>query len=196
MGLNICVDIDGTITDAYYWLQYANKHFNKNLQPKDVTKYDIHEVFNISREDYQLFYEKYGRELHASAELRENAGAILSKLASQHKIYYVTARESIMEDVTKEWFNKNQLPSGELFMLGTHYKVDQAKKLNCNLFIEDRYENAIQLAASGIKVLLIDCNYNRQPLTKGITRVYCWQDIDTIVQELSLEILNAKAKIA
>ncbi len=30
-NLNICIDIDGTITDPYYWLNITNKYFNKNI---------------------------------------------------------------------------------------------------------------------------------------------------------------------
>ena len=28
---NICIDIDGTITDAYYWLEPCNRYFMKNI---------------------------------------------------------------------------------------------------------------------------------------------------------------------
>lgn len=28
-NLNICIDIDGTITEPYYWLEISNKYFKK-----------------------------------------------------------------------------------------------------------------------------------------------------------------------
>lgn len=28
-NLNICIDIDGTITEPYYWLDISNKSFHK-----------------------------------------------------------------------------------------------------------------------------------------------------------------------
>ena len=52
MKLNICIDIDGTITEPYYWLELANEYFGKNIKPYEVTKYEIHEVLNMPREDY------------------------------------------------------------------------------------------------------------------------------------------------
>lgn len=30
--LNICIDIDGTVTEPYYWLNIFNKHFKKNIK--------------------------------------------------------------------------------------------------------------------------------------------------------------------
>jgi hypothetical protein len=55
--------------------------------------------------------------------------------------------------------------------------VNKAREVNCDIFIEDRYENAVQLALTGFCVLLIDCEYNRQHTIPGITRVFSWQHI-------------------
>ena len=46
-NLNICIDIDGTITDAYYWLDITNKYFNKNITEEQVTEHYIHDVMGI-----------------------------------------------------------------------------------------------------------------------------------------------------
>ncbi|TCO67880.1 5' nucleotidase, NT5C type [Marinisporobacter balticus] len=175
--LNICVDIDGTLTEPYYWLDKANNYFKTNIEPKHVTQYDIHEVIGICREDYLNFYKQYGEEIHLSAKLRNDARDVLERIEKNNNIYYVTAREARMQDVTNKWFERNDLPNGRLFLLGSHYKVEKAKELNCHIFIEDRYENAIQLALAGFHVLLIDCEYNRQPLIYGITRVFSWKDV-------------------
>lgn len=190
--LNICVDIDGTITEPYYWIAKANEYFKTNLEPKHVTKYDIHEVLGIKREAYLDFYSKYGEELHLSAKLRQNAKSVLEEIEKYNNIYYVTAREMNMQDVTNKWFEYNKLPKGKLFLLGSHYKVKKAKELNCHIFIEDRYENAIQLALAGFYVLLIDCEYNRQPLIYGITRVFGWKDIYKEIINYSQCKLNKK----
>ncbi len=195
MKLNLCIDIDGTITDAYYWLEMANKHFGTDIKPFQVTKYDIHEVLDISKEDYLKFYEMHGEEIHAKACLRDNAKEILWELEKQHKLSYVTARELRMKSVTESWFRRNNLPQGELYVLGTHYKVNKAKELKCHVFIEDRYENAIQLALAGFEVLLIDCYYNRYSLIPGVTRVFNWRDIHKKIEEYnrSIEKIAQKA---
>ena len=51
-NLNICIDIDGTITDPYYWLSYANNYFNSNISESQITSYDISKVLNVDRNDY------------------------------------------------------------------------------------------------------------------------------------------------
>ena len=73
----------------------------------------------------------------------------------------------------------------DLHMLGSHYKVEKAKELDCDIFVEDRYENAVELALSGFQVLLMDCSYNRKPLIPGITRVTSWLDVHEEVQVIN-----------
>ncbi|WP_026894425.1 5' nucleotidase, NT5C type [Clostridiisalibacter paucivorans] len=175
--LNICVDIDGTITAPYTWVEDANKYFKTKITEKDVTKYEIHEVLGVSRESYLEFYQRHGEKLHLEASPRIYAKYGLDTINIMHNLYYVTARQKNMENVTRKWFIKENLPKGELFLLGSHYKVEKAKELNCDIFIEDRYENAIQLATAGFEVLLMDCRYNRMPVIPGITRVFNWQEV-------------------
>jgi uncharacterized protein len=89
--------------------------------------------------------------------------------------------------LTNAYLRKNEIPYDDVFVLGTHYKVDKARELNCSIFIEDNYDNAIQLSSAGFKVLLIDTNYNRKPLNENVVRVYNWKDIYTIINELILQ---------
>ena len=62
--LNICIDIDGTVTDAMYWLKHANAHFNRTLTPADVTEYNIDKVLGIDQAAYDAFYAQYGEAMH------------------------------------------------------------------------------------------------------------------------------------
>lgn len=181
--LNICIDIDGTITEPYYWIEDANKYFNKNIKPEDVIKYEIHEILEVTSEEYLLFYKIYKEKIHLGAAIRENSEKVLWNLSNMHTIYYVTAREKELKNTTEKWFKVNNLPNAELFLLGSHHKVNKAVELKCDIFIEDRYENALELAGSGFNILLIDTEYNRKPLIQGIKRVYDWKDIEN---EISL----------
>lgn len=180
--LNLCIDIDGTITTPFYWLKDANTYFNTNLKPEDINKYDIHEVLNITREEYLEFYDIFGEKIHSRAKLRTRARRVLMKLCQYHDIHYVTAREKRMTDVTYSWIEKRKLPSNGIHLLGSHHKVDKAKELNCDIFVEDRYENALELSQAGFKVFLINCNYNLLPIPEEIIRVRDWDEIyDEIV---------------
>lgn len=180
--LNICIDIDGTITEPYYWVDYANMYFNLNIKEADVTKYEICDVLGISSDEVNGFYKMYGEEMLFNAQVRSNARNTLWELYNKHNIYYVTARDNSLRALTEEWFKYNDLPKGELYMLGSHYKVDKAKELNCNIFLEDRYENAVELSGAGFKVYLLDCNYNRDKLLNGIQRVSNWEQVNRLIK--------------
>jgi uncharacterized HAD superfamily protein len=154
--LNICIDIDGTITDPYYWLSYANDYFNSNISESQVTSYDIAKVLNINRSEYLEFYEKFKTKIHSNQELRDDVKAILDKLYELNNIYFVTARDKSLELLTLLYLKNHELQFNEVFVLGTPNKVPTAMDLNCDIFIEDSYDNAIQLSNSGFKVILIE----------------------------------------
>jgi uncharacterized HAD superfamily protein len=183
--LNICIDIDGTITNAYDWLDIVNKYFNKNITEDQVTEYEIHQVMHIERYEYEDFYNKNKFKIHSEQKLRDDAKLVITVLNQIHNIYFVTARDRELETLTHLFLRKNEIPYDNLFVLGSHYKVDKAKELTCSIFIEDNYTNAIQLSEAGFRVLLMDTNYNRKPLNDNIVRVYNWKEIFLIINELS-----------
>ena len=182
--LNICIDIDGTITDPYYWLSYANTYFNSNISESQVTSYDIAKVLNINRSEYIEFYEKFKTKIHSNQELRDDVKVILDKLYESNNIYFVTARDKSLELLTLLYLKNHELQFNEVFVLGTSDKVPTAMDLNCDIFIEDSYDNAVQLSNSGFKVILMDTNYNKLPLNDNIIRAYNWNEIFEIINEI------------
>ena len=186
-NLNICIDIDGTITDAYYWLDITNKYFNKNITEQQVTEYYIHEVMGIDVKEYDEFYDKNKIAIHSQQKLREDVQIVIKRLSAIHNIFFVTAREKSLTMFTHSYLKNNEIPYDDLFVLGSHYKVDKAKELECSVFVEDNYDNAVELSNAGFKVLLIDANYNRKPLNDNIVRVYNWKEIYSIINKLLLQ---------
>lgn len=177
MRFNICIDIDGTITDPYYWLKYINKYFNKNITQEEFVKFDVCRILNISEDDFNIFYDLMGEKIHGDCIAREHAKEIIEKLNKDNNIYFVTARPEKYREVSEKWLRDNGF-KGDLFMVGGHDKIGQATELHCDYFVEDRYKNAVVLSKVGIKVFLMDTNYNRYPLIENITRVASWKDID------------------
>ncbi|MBW9154021.1 5' nucleotidase, NT5C type [Clostridium estertheticum] len=186
-NLNICIDIDGTITDAYYWLNITNKYFNKNITEDEVTQYYIHEIMGVTLKEYDEFYQENKFEIHSEQILREDVQIVIKTLSELHNIYFVTAREKELTMFTHSYLKRNEILYDELFVLGSHYKVNKARELECNVFIEDNYDNAIQLSNAGFKVLLIDTNYNRKSLNDNIVRVYNWKEIYYTINKLLLQ---------
>ena len=57
-NLNICIDIDGTITDPYFWLERAATHFGVKVNYDEFVQYEFHKVLKITEEAYNKFYEE------------------------------------------------------------------------------------------------------------------------------------------
>jgi len=175
--LNICIDIDGTVTEAYDWIDVANEFFGKNLRKEDVVLYEIEKVIGVSREEYDDFYRVYGKLIHSKAPIRDGVIPALESIFKNHSIHFVTARSKDMTSVTYNWMSLYQVPYDSISLLGSHHKVKKAKELNCDIFIEDRYENAIELSKEGFTVILIDCLYNQGELPENVIRLENWQQI-------------------
>lgn len=183
--LNICIDIDGTITDPYYWLGYANNYFNLSVKKEEVTEYNISKVMNIKEEEYLKFYEEKKFDMHTNEPLRKHVQEILNLLSKDNNIFFITARDKSLELLTNIYLKYHNIPFDDVFVLGTHNKVPQARKVNCDIFVEDSYDNAIELSKDGFKVLLLDTNYNRHELNDKITRVHNWKEIYKIITKVS-----------
>ena len=182
-NLNICIDIDGTITDAYYWLNLSNKYFNTNVSKEQVTEYSIPNVLGVEESVYAEFYENHKFQIHLEQELLPNARKLINKLSIYNNIYFVTARDAKLTDITKTWLIENGFDEIDVYLLGSDYKIEKAKELECHIFIEDNPSNAMQLAGEGMKVLLIDTNYNKNVEHENITRVNNWIDINNFISE-------------
>ncbi len=137
---------------------------------------------NYEEDDFNEFYNLFGKLLHKEAKIRLGAKEVISGLYDNHQIHFVTAREEKMRDISLEWLTKHQIPMDSISLLGSHNKVSKAEQLGCDIFIEDRYDNAIQLSQAGFDVLLIDCNYNNGVLPSNVKRVKHWFQIEEIIE--------------
>ncbi len=104
-------------------------------------------------EAYDRFYEQYGVQLHRDSKVRPGATRVINRLIHSHQIHFVTARAEKMRDASLEWLNRHRMPMNSISLLASHDKVQQAFEFECDLFIEDRYENAIQLANARFPVI-------------------------------------------
>lgn len=192
-GLSICIDIDGTVTEPHYWLRRANEHFGKEARPEEVACYEAHQALGIPEDDYAAFYDAYGEQLHAEAEIREGVQQVLNELFRSHSLHFVTARDERMRDVSLEWLEKHGVPLDSISLLGHPNKVQKARDLQSDLFLEDSLDNAMQLASAGFRVLLVDCSYNQANLPPNVTRVKDWHEIGRIINQHAYQQSQTKA---
>ncbi|MGL6105597.1 5' nucleotidase, NT5C type [Romboutsia sp.] len=183
--LNICIDIDGTITSPYHFIPYLNELYNKNITEIECITYDWEALYGMDMDTIlNEFHENY---LHSyeEAKIVDYAKEIIDKLRDNHNLYFVTARNQKLTDITTKWLHKNGFAEIDVYLLGSDYKIKKAKELECHIFIEDNPFNAMQLANEDMKVLLIDANYNKDIAHKNITRVNNWIDIEKFIESVN-----------
>ena len=181
--LNICIDIDGTITSPYHFIPYLNELYSKNITEEGCNTCNWEILYNIDMTTMlSEFHEKYMHS-YKEAKLVDNAKIIIDELKKNHNLYFVTARDAKLTDITKTWLIENGFDEIDVYLLGSDYKIEKAKELECHIFIEDNPSNAMQLAGEGMKVLLIDTNYNKNVEHENITRVNNWIDINNFISE-------------
>ncbi|MBC8061937.1 MAG: hypothetical protein H7Y18_14890 [Clostridiaceae bacterium] len=182
--LNICIDIDGTITDPYFWLERVANHFWLTVNYDEFIQYEFHKVLKISEMEYDKFYEEHKLEYHSEDILRNSVVEVINELYNYNNIYFVSARDKSLEMLTLSYLKNNNISFDGLSVLGSHYKVNEAKKLKCDIFIEDNLNNALNLSEAGFKVLLINTTYNQGELNENIKRTYNWIQILSEVKTL------------
>lgn len=181
--LNICIDIDGTITNPYHFIPYLNEMYNRSVTPEECVTYNWEELYEETMDN--ILEKFHGKYMHSykEAEVVEGAKDIIGQLYEIHNLYFVTARSEILTDITNQWLQENGFSNIDVHLLGSDYKIDKARELGCNIFIEDNPFNAVGLADAGMRVLLMDTNYNKNIEHENITRVKNWVEIKEIIEK-------------
>jgi len=75
---------------------------------------------------------------------------------------YITSR-SIPSELTKQWLVKNGFPDVPIYSVGhNESKVEVAKKSGIDIFIDDRFENFVELNNAGVCCFLFDAPHNQR----------------------------------
>ena len=184
--MRLGIDIDGTITTAYYWLDFFNKHFRRNLKPEDVKHYEHHIDLGVTLEDFKAFRLNNLIALHRLAEPRPHAVHAMRELIDcGHEALLITAREKSLKMLTTSWLKEYKIPFHKLFHLGSTEKVELAKSLGVEVFLEDRYETALAMAEAGIPTLLFNTSYNQAPEHPFIVRIDDWLEAFYLIEKLA-----------
>lgn len=89
---------------------------------------------------------------------------------------YITSR-SIPKEWTEEWLDKNGFPTMPVYCVGfDESKVEVAKKSGIDIFVDDRYENFVELTNAGIFTYLFNAPHN-QRYDVGFRRIHSLSEI-------------------
>lgn len=89
---------------------------------------------------------------------------------------YITAR-SIPKEWTEEWLDNNGFPTMPVHVVPHNAsKVQVAKESGIDIFVDDRFENFVELNKAGVFCFLFDAPHNRR-YDVGFKRLYSLKDI-------------------
>jgi uncharacterized HAD superfamily protein len=171
------IDIDGTVTCPSSMIPYLNKAFNLNITLADIKQYDLTPLVDISEKEFAKWFKENEPVIYRESPLADGAKEILTKWRQDHELYFISARGSHLQQITEEWFLENALEFNHIELIGTHDKIQAAKKFEVDIFLEDKHDNAVMIHETcKIPVILFDTPYNRDPLPNGVIRVSSWQE--------------------
>ncbi len=178
------IDIDGTVTCPEAMVPYLNEAFNLNITLSDIKQYDLTPLVTISEEQFADWFYENEPIIYKESPIAEGAKEALTNWKRKHELYFISARGSHLQQITEEWFLENTLEFDHIELIGSHDKIEAAKKYEVDIFFEDKHDNAVMIhEACGIPVILFDTPYNQEPLPNGVIRVRNWQEANTWVED-------------
>jgi uncharacterized HAD superfamily protein len=171
------IDIDGTVTSPSAIIPFINTAFGLNITLKDVKQYDLNPVVNVSEQEFANWWIENEPIIYAESPIADDAAPVLTEWKKNFELCFISARSPHLLDITKKWFLEHNLSFNEIELIGTHDKVESAKKHHVDLFLEDKHDNAIIIHEEcKIPVLLFDTPYNQDPIPEGVIRVFNWKE--------------------
>lgn len=189
--MRIGIDIDGVLTDIErFVLDHISKYcVENNIEYKiNLGSYNYAEIFSISEEHEDSFWEKWLFLYAKEEKARPFAAEVIKKLKEDgNEIYIVTARwlsnrndevGVAMRKAVKKWLTENKIIYDKLIFSNsdTEEKIQEMKDYKIDLMIEDSPKNINQLSTI-LPIVCFDTSYNRNCQGNNIYRCYSWYDI-------------------
>ncbi|HWK23917.1 MAG TPA: hypothetical protein VNS08_12870 [Ureibacillus sp.] len=171
------IDIDGTVTTPDTLIPHINERYKTNIVLDDVTEYDFLSAFPhpVDRNEFSKWFKENEAYMYSVSKIAQDAQVILEKWQHSYELFYISARDICVSDITFKWFEENKVPFHHIELIGSHDKLAVAKKHNVDIFFEDKHDNAVMLAEElKIPVLLFDTPYNRKPVPDNVVRINNW----------------------
>jgi uncharacterized HAD superfamily protein len=179
------IDIDGTVTAADTLIPHINKQYKTNIVLDDVTEYDFLSAFKqpVDALEFSRWFKENEGYMYSVSELAKDAQTILNNWQSNYELFYISARNLAVLPITQKWFEENEVPYHHIELIGSHDKLEIAKKHQVDIFFEDKHDNAVNIAEElNIPVILFDTPYNRLSVPKNVIRVYNWLEADNWIK--------------
>lgn len=170
----LAIDLDDTISNTSKTIKKYAKNFHVKVLKRKYKKFKLSNVDDYfyfalelgwNGDDVSRFFKTcYPNYLKFVKPLKYVRKALFELHMDGWEIHIISARHySDREDVfalTKKWLNKYRIYFDTLD-IGNKNKIDDVKKYNCSLFIDDSYRNCIDIAEQlNIDAVLFCTKYN------------------------------------
>ncbi len=179
---SIGIDVDGVLADSFSrWLQEAEKRHGIKAFKKDITRYELSEVFpGVTHEqileDWRLIWDNYG-------EIRledQDIPSIMDNLGGKFNICITTANPS--PNIPK-WLGENRIPYDRFIHFKSHSEKHQLDGVS--VYVDDFHEVAQSVANSGKTAIILRQPYNdafiKSNRNPRILAAYGWRDLEDIL---------------
>ncbi len=190
--MNIGIDIDGTLTDEHgYMIKKALEYIEReklDYKIEDESQYYTIDVFNWGEKIEEEFWNEFIFDYAKNVKIYDNAAEIIHKLKENNKIFIITSRgftteESergeLMRTLVVKWLQSNNVEYDEL-IFAKHGKVEECKKCNLDVMIEDSAYNMETLKGIVKKIICFDAPYNKN--IQGVIRCKNWNEIEKVFE--------------
>jgi len=182
------IDLDGVIADLITPLLKAiKKEYGLSFKYEDITSFYFADCipqlnWNQIREIWESPEFVLGQPLIPWAKWGLNRLRALG-----YAIYIITARKTFLKEATLEWLAKHGI-AFDAIVTGKEEKWSYIERNELNILVEDKAQNALDVARLCERIYLIDTPYNRDPVTldeskSSIIRVKGWKEIIKLEKE-------------
>lgn len=196
--MNIGIDIDDTISDTFEVQFNQAQYYTINTLKRDGK---IRELTNInshfynrylhdwSQEEEMNFFTQYYKEGLEKIRPKMYAVETIKKLKEEgNKIILITARfdwaNVNVEEVTLKWLKDNNIEYDKL-IINALDKSKIAIDNKIDVFLDDSFENCINVSRCNIKTYIMDSRVNRTLNDDKVERVYSWPHFYQKIKEES-----------
>lgn len=162
-GLKIGLDIDDVLAD---WVKHWTKHHGSEVPETWNFDRNIKEKFDALKNDKEFWTSIPVKTFPSDIGFEPHC--------------YITSR-SIPIEWTQEWLDNNGFPTMPVYCVPFNKsKVEVAKQSGIDIFVDDRFENFVELNRAGICTYLFDAPHNKR-YNVGHKRIYSIEELNDLV---------------
>lgn len=190
----IGVDIDEILAEFYKdFLAWMKKEQGISVSYDQLYTYRLCNILGESQEESLLrlheFLHRHARDIHLVPGSQQG----IQCLARKHTLYAITSRDRFSEEDTRWWLNEHFEGCFEDVYFANHkdagFHVSKShfiKQLDVDVMIEDYEGYAVNVASTGIPVLMLEKPWNNKEHHNGIFVIKHWDKIPRLVDDLEL----------